>query len=168
MDIRTRATGVVRTFLNTFNYRLGDQVNLTTWLSRRWNERISTSAQIDYQINENIVGADKRLNQALVQTNVPQSAGLSANQPAVRHQLLTARWSVPGTASRSKPASRSTNGLMAHNSARLDHQYRLEHDLVIGCPNSFGNPRLGGSYGRIFWRICPPVAIDAFVAGELR
>lgn len=70
-----QATGDIHTGLNRLGYELGDSVDVTTWLSRRWTQRIGTSVRLDYQAWGNIRGADPRLNTALSPTNDPNSQG---------------------------------------------------------------------------------------------
>jgi hypothetical protein len=64
-----QASGVVRLGFNTLGYKLGDQVDMTTWVSRLWTNRLSTSARIDGNIWGNIAGLDNRLDPALAPTN---------------------------------------------------------------------------------------------------
>ncbi len=65
-----QASGIVRLGFNTLGYKLGDQVDMTTWVSRLWTPRLSTSARLDSNIWGNIAGQDHRLNPALSPTNV--------------------------------------------------------------------------------------------------
>ncbi|WP_010585079.1 hypothetical protein [Schlesneria paludicola] len=64
-----QANAVIPTGKNTLNYELGNQVELTTWVSRRWTEQWSTSARLDGRLTENIHGADGRLDPALSPVN---------------------------------------------------------------------------------------------------
>jgi hypothetical protein len=45
--------GTIRMGRNRFNYTLGDQVDMTTWVARRWTCGLSTSARLDGQILTN-------------------------------------------------------------------------------------------------------------------
>lgn len=66
-----QSTGIIRLGLNRFNYRLGDQIDLTAWVSRRVSDRASISARLDDLMVGNIHRFDPRINQALVPTDVP-------------------------------------------------------------------------------------------------
>ncbi len=70
-----QATGTIRTGRNTYGYELGDVVDLTPWLSRRFTERWSGSARLDEQIWTHIRGADHRLDPALTEVNRPDLQG---------------------------------------------------------------------------------------------
>jgi hypothetical protein len=70
-----QATGVIHTGLNRGGYEVGDQVDLTTWLSRRVGQYWATSARFDAQGWGNIRRADPRLNTALAPTNRPDMQG---------------------------------------------------------------------------------------------
>ena len=64
-----QANAVVPTGKNTLGFELGNQVQLTSWLSRRWSERWSTSARLDGHWQGNIGGNDGRLDPALSPVN---------------------------------------------------------------------------------------------------
>ncbi len=68
-----QVNGVIPTGKNTLNYELGNQLQATTWLSRRWSDRWSTSARLDGRLIENIHGADVRLVQSLSPANQPHA-----------------------------------------------------------------------------------------------
>lgn len=70
-----QAIGTIRLGLNHFDYKLGDRVDLTAWLARKWGDHVSTSVRLDGQIWGDIRGADARLNQLLVPTNRPDLYG---------------------------------------------------------------------------------------------
>lgn len=70
-----QALGIVRMGRNNAGYQLGDQVDLTAWLSRRLNDSVSTSARVNGSIWGNIRGADPLLNPALVPLNRPDLRG---------------------------------------------------------------------------------------------
>jgi hypothetical protein len=70
-----QSIGTVRTGSNRLDYRLGDRVDLTGWLARRWGERVSTSFRADYQWWGNVRNADPRLDTALAPTNDPTLQG---------------------------------------------------------------------------------------------
>ena len=70
-----QATADIHLGLNRAGYELGDQVNLTAWLSRRMTERWGASVRIDGQGVGNVRGADPRLNTALAPTNRPDMQG---------------------------------------------------------------------------------------------
>lgn len=72
-----QTSGTLRFGLNRYGYRLGQQFDATAWIARRLGERFSASCRLDGQAWGNIHRADTRLNQALVETNVP---GLQAGQ----------------------------------------------------------------------------------------
>ena len=44
-----QSIGTVRTGSNRLDYRLGDSVDVTTWIARRWGQYISTSFRLDWQ-----------------------------------------------------------------------------------------------------------------------
>ncbi|MFN0054023.1 MAG: transporter [Planctomycetales bacterium] len=67
--------GTIRFGINNFDYKLGNRLELTGWLSRRLSDRLSLSGRIDGNLWANIFGADPRLNQALVPTNRPDYQG---------------------------------------------------------------------------------------------
>ena len=64
-----QATGVIHTGLNRAGYEVGDQVDLTAWLARRWIDRLGTSARLDAQGWGNVRRADPRLDPTLAPTN---------------------------------------------------------------------------------------------------
>jgi hypothetical protein len=66
-----QASGVLRFGLNRYNYRLGDQADLTTWAARRIGERWSVSGRLDAQFWGNIYRQDGRMNPALAPTEDP-------------------------------------------------------------------------------------------------
>ncbi|HVU87076.1 MAG TPA: hypothetical protein VHD36_07130 [Pirellulales bacterium] len=70
-----QSIGTVRTGSNRLDYRLGDQVDLTSWISRRFGERLSTSFRLDWQWWDGVRNADPRLDQALSPTNDPLLQG---------------------------------------------------------------------------------------------
>ncbi len=70
-----QATGVVRTGINAFGYRLGSQADLTAWLARRLGERWSVSGRLDALHWGNVYRADPSLNVALASQNDPGAQG---------------------------------------------------------------------------------------------
>lgn len=56
---------------NDNDYTLGDRYRLTFWLSRKLLDWLSTSARLDWQLWEDIDGADPKLNPAMVPTADP-------------------------------------------------------------------------------------------------
>lgn len=70
-----QSIGTLRLGRNSYDYRLGDQLNTTAWLSRRLNDSLAGSFRVDSQIWGNIHGADHGLNPALVPSNVPGLQG---------------------------------------------------------------------------------------------
>ena len=64
-----QANAVVPTGKNTLNYEVGNQVQLTTWASRRWTDCISTSARLDAHWLGDMRGYDPRLNTSLSPMN---------------------------------------------------------------------------------------------------
>jgi hypothetical protein len=70
-----QSIGTVRTGINRLDYKLGDRVDITAWIARRWGERASTSFRLDSQLWGNVRGADPRLNTALSPTNDPNAQG---------------------------------------------------------------------------------------------
>lgn len=75
-----QTSGIARFGLNRYGYRLGQQFDATAWLARRLNDSFSASCRLDGQVWGNIHRADTRLNQALVETNVPSlQAGQTIN-----------------------------------------------------------------------------------------
>lgn len=76
----TQANAVIPTGMNTLNYELGNQFQLTSWISRRWDEHWSTSARLDGRIVQNIHGADTNLTPAkspVFQSNTQASETLN-------------------------------------------------------------------------------------------
>ncbi len=70
-----QTTGAVHLGLNRASYELGDQADMTAWLSRRFTQRWGASARIDGQSWGNVRGADPRLNTSLSPTNRPDMQG---------------------------------------------------------------------------------------------
>jgi hypothetical protein len=70
-----QAMGIIRTGRNTYGYELGDVVDLTPWIMRRFGSRWAGSARLDEQIWGHIRGADPRLDPALTQVNRPDLQG---------------------------------------------------------------------------------------------
>lgn len=66
---------VIPTGLNTLGYELGNQLQTTSWLSRRWSQRWSTSARLDAHWVQNIRGDDPRLVTTLSPANQPGTQG---------------------------------------------------------------------------------------------
>ncbi len=56
-----QANAVLPTGLNTLGYELGNQFQLTSWVSRRWTDRWSSSARLDGRVIQNIRGFDARI-----------------------------------------------------------------------------------------------------------
>lgn len=67
--------GTIRFGLNNLDYKLGNRLEMTGWLARKLSDNLSLSARLDGNLWANIFGADPRLNQALVPTNVPNDQG---------------------------------------------------------------------------------------------
>ena len=65
-----QGNAVIPTGKNTLGYELGNQWQMTGWVSRRWTERWSTSARLDGHMNGNIRGDDGRLNPTLSPANM--------------------------------------------------------------------------------------------------
>jgi hypothetical protein len=70
-----QANAVIPTGINALGYELGNQAQLTSWLSRRWTDRWSTSARLDAHFIGNMRGADARLNTALSPANLSTTQG---------------------------------------------------------------------------------------------
>lgn len=66
-----QALGTVHLGRNDRDYSLGERVDLTAWVGRKWTDRFSTSVRLDGKIWGNIDGADARLNPAMVPTADP-------------------------------------------------------------------------------------------------
>jgi hypothetical protein len=64
-----QANGVVPTGKNTLGFELGNQLQLTTWASRRWTDRWSTSVRLDGHLQGNIRGLDDRLDPTISPAN---------------------------------------------------------------------------------------------------
>ena len=67
--------GTIRLSDNDEDYSLGDKVELTGWVSRKWNDSFSTSFRLAGQSWGNIDGADSRLNAMIVPTADPNRRG---------------------------------------------------------------------------------------------
>ncbi|MFT5471648.1 MAG: hypothetical protein ACI8UO_006785 [Verrucomicrobiales bacterium] len=70
-----QALGTIRLDDNHRDYSLGDRVDATFWLTRVLSERLSISGRLGWTWNDDIEGADPRLNQRLVPTAVPDHFG---------------------------------------------------------------------------------------------
>ena len=67
--------GTIRTGKNSDHYRLGDKLNSSLWVSRIWDNWISTSLRMNGQWWGNIKGADPELNVKMVPTANPDIRG---------------------------------------------------------------------------------------------
>ncbi|MGE5191251.1 MAG: hypothetical protein ACM3U2_02035 [Deltaproteobacteria bacterium] len=67
--------GTKRFGKNRYDYRLGDDLTLNAWLSRKLTDSLSGSVRLNGVLWGNIVGADHRLNPNLVPTNRPDLQG---------------------------------------------------------------------------------------------
>lgn len=67
--------GTIRLGENEEDYTLGDGVDATIWLARKLSDRLSLSGRIGWAWNDEIDGADARLNQRLVPTAAPGNFG---------------------------------------------------------------------------------------------
>lgn len=63
-----QALATIRTGKNDENYRLGDRIDGSLWISRIWDNWISTSVRMNGQLWDDIHGADPELNAKLVPT----------------------------------------------------------------------------------------------------
>ncbi|MEM7013205.1 MAG: hypothetical protein AAF585_17170 [Verrucomicrobiota bacterium] len=63
--------GTIRLGENDADYSLGDRVEASIWLARLLGEHLSVSGRLGWTWNDEIEGADARLNQRLVPTAVP-------------------------------------------------------------------------------------------------
>ncbi len=70
-----QGTAQIHTGLNRAGYELGDQGDLTAWISGRWTRRWGTSVRIDCQGWGNVRQADPRLNTTLSPVNQPGAQG---------------------------------------------------------------------------------------------
>lgn len=70
-----QALGTIRLGTNGNSYRLGNRFNLTGWGARRWNNWFSTSIRLKGATWGNIIGADPRLNPAIIPTANPNLRG---------------------------------------------------------------------------------------------
>ena len=57
----TYAEGTIRPGENSRDYTLGNRLTLTTWATRMWSDRMSTSIRLDGYVSGDIDGADPRL-----------------------------------------------------------------------------------------------------------
>ena len=67
--------GVIHTGMNTRGYRLGDELQLTGWVARRWNPHWSNSFRMTGRLQDGIHHDQPDLNQMLTPTNVPGNFG---------------------------------------------------------------------------------------------
>jgi hypothetical protein len=70
-----QALGTVRFGINSHGYRLGNELDLNGWASRRLTESLSASFRLNGTLLDNIFGADQRLNANLTPTNRPNLQG---------------------------------------------------------------------------------------------
>ncbi len=70
-----QALGTVRFGINSHGYRLGNELDLNGWASRRLTESLSASIRLNGTLLDNIFGADQRLNANLTPTNRPNLQG---------------------------------------------------------------------------------------------
>lgn len=63
--------GTVRLGKNENDYRLGNQVFITPWISRKWSRWLSSSVRVNGQAWGNITGADPELNPRVIATARP-------------------------------------------------------------------------------------------------
>ncbi len=76
----TQFVATIRMGENTQGYRLGNRVDLETWVSRAWTDSMSTFARVSARHEGNIHGADSALNPMMVPTADPdRRAGTSVN-----------------------------------------------------------------------------------------
>jgi hypothetical protein len=71
----SQINAVVPTGKNTLGYENGNQLQITSWLSRRWTERWSTSGRIDAHFIGGMRCEDSRLNTALSPVNLSTAQG---------------------------------------------------------------------------------------------
>ena len=108
-----QSIGTVRTGSNRLDYRLGDRVDLTSWISRRFGEMISTSFRLDWQWWGNVRNADPRLDQALSPTNDPLLQGGNRLDALFGINLFLPNTRLPGqriSVEAGAPAYQSLNG----------------------------------------------------------
>ncbi len=76
----TQIVATVRMGENDHGYRLGNQTDVETWISRAWTDSVSTFARLSARHEGNIHGADSALNPMMVPTADPnRRAGTSVN-----------------------------------------------------------------------------------------
>ena len=108
-----QSIGTVRTGSNRLDYRLGDRVDLTSWIARRFGEMISTSFRLDWQWWGNVRNADPRLDQALSPTNDPLLQGGNRLDLLFGINLFLPEYAAAGAAALSRgrrSAYQSLNG----------------------------------------------------------
>jgi hypothetical protein len=88
-----QVNGVVPTGKNTLGFELGNQLQLTGWMARRWSDRWSTSARLDGHLQGNIRGDDSRLDPTLSPVNQPGAQGRQYVNGLLGANYL---WSRPG------------------------------------------------------------------------
>lgn len=66
-----QAMGTLRLGENSNGYRLGNQLQLTTWVARNWTDWLSTSLRLKGRTWGNIDGEDDRLNPMMIPTADP-------------------------------------------------------------------------------------------------
>ena len=67
----TQFVATIRTGENNHGYRLGNRVDLESWVSRAWTDSVSTFARLSARHQGNIHGADAALNPMMVPTADP-------------------------------------------------------------------------------------------------
>jgi len=70
-----QTVSVVRFGKNEHEYRLGNQYEVTSWLSYQWQDWMNTSFRIKGSVWGNVDGADQRLNSNMVPTADPDLRG---------------------------------------------------------------------------------------------
>lgn len=99
-----QAMGVLRLGENDEDYRLGNQLNLTSWFAGKWTDWLSTSVRLNGKTWGNIRGNDPLLNPAMVPTADPDrrsgtrldlGLGLNLYAPSLQGGRLAVEFELP-------------------------------------------------------------------------
>jgi hypothetical protein len=91
-----QALGTIRMARNSNDYRLGDKFEGSLWLTRLWDDWVSTSIRMNGQWSDDIHGADPELNPRLVPTANPNIRGRQRIDMLFSVELYSPKGSLKG------------------------------------------------------------------------